>query len=403
MGVAARRKTRVLLGALIFSLLLAAGCTNRRNNRPGGTPAVSPTPEPPPPPDEPALAEVGAFDEPLYLTAPPGDSRLFVVEKTGKVRVVAGGQIEPAPFLDISSRVSKGYEQGLLSIAFAPDYGQSGLVYVNYTDQRGDTRIVEYRVSADPNRLDPGSAREILFVDQPFANHNGGLLSFDRSGMLIAGMGDGGSGGDPGNRAQNLGNLLGKLLRIDPRRPPPGRAYGIPSDNPFANRAGARPEVWAYGLRNPWRFSFDPATGDLYLADVGQNRWEEVNYVPAESIPGANFGWRVYEGNERFTRESLDQSQTVRPVAVYPLSGSTCSVTGGYVYRGEVNTLKGTYLYGDFCAGFVKGFRISNGAAADERDFPVLATGQLSSFGEDASGQLYVTSLAGKVFRIVRK
>lgn len=403
MGVVNRR----VAALLIVVGLLGAACP-RRADRPSPKPTAasespSPSPpEPPPPPDEPALAEVGIFDQPLYVTAPAGDGRLFVVEKTGKVRILEAGQVKPNPFIDLSGQVTTGGERGLLSMAFAPDYSLSGLAYVNYTDLSGDTRVVEYKISGDPDRLNPATAREILFIDQPFANHNGGLLKFDRSGMLIVGMGDGGSGGDPGNRAQSLSQLLGKLLRIDPRNPSVGKPYGIPAGNPFVNRPAARPEIWAYGLRNPWRFSFDPTTADLYLADVGQNRVEEVNFVPAASIAGANFGWRVYEGDRRFTNENLDQSQTIRPVVVYPLEG-TCAVTGGYVYRGEVNTLKGTYLYGDFCAGFVKGFKISGGVAVDHLDFPALGTSQLSSFGEDSSGQLYITSLAGRVFKIVRK
>jgi hypothetical protein len=338
------------------------------------------------------------------VTAPPEDPRIFVVEKTGRIKAVIGGQTKPKSFLDVSDKILTSGEQGLLSLAFSPDYEKSGLAYVYYINKRGDVEVVEYRVSSDPDRLDSATAREVLSIPHPtFSNHDGGLLLFDPSGMLIVGTGDGGGGGDPSNRAQSLSELLGKLLRIDPRHPSEGRGYGIPSNNPFLNRQGARPEIWAYGLRNPWRFSFSPETNDLFLGDVGQNRWEEVNFVPAARIAGSNFGWKVFEGEERFSQGGLDQSQTVRPVVVYPLRGGTCAVMGGYVYRGEVNTLKGTYLYGDHCAGFVKGFKISDGAAVDHRDFPGLATPDLSSFGEDSSGQLYLTSLAGKVFRIVRK
>lgn len=406
MNHAQRRYMPVSIALVSVLALLFAACARPRESdskkTPSPAPSPSPSPTPPPTPDEPALAEVGTFDEPLYVTAPAGDPRLFVVEKTGRVRIVAGGQIKPAPFIDLAGQVTGGSEQGLLSIAFAPDYPSSGLVYVNFTDRAGDTRVWEYRVSSDPDQVDPSSARELLLIDQPFANHNGGLLLFDQTGKLIVGMGDGGSGGDPGNRAQDLGSLLGKLLRIDPRKPSGGKPYGIPKDNPFTIRAGARPEIWAYGLRNPWRFSFEPKSGDLYLADVGQNRVEEVNYVPAHRIGAANFGWRVYEGDQRFTNERLDESQTIRPVVVYPLD-ATCAVTGGYVYRGEVKTLSGVYLYGDYCAGFVRGFRVLGGAAVDSKEFPALATRQLSSFGEDSAGQLYITSLGGKVFRVVRK
>lgn len=410
---ASARAAERLPRAIVFVVLVVflAACAKRSsapNARATVTPAspasssTEPSPTPPEPPDEPALAEVGSFDRPLYVTAPAGDSRLFVVEKTGRVRIFAGGQVKPNAFLDLSREVSNGSEQGLLSIAFAPDYSFSGLVYADYTDRKGDTRVVEYKVSSDPDRIDPATRREILFVDQPFANHNGGLLIFDRLGVLIVGMGDGGSGGDPSNRAQDLSSLLGKLLRIDARNPAGGRPYGIPSDNPFVSRASARPEIWAYGLRNPWRFSLEPATGDLYLGDVGQNRVEEIDYVPADKIAGANFGWRVFEGNLRYTSERLDVSQTIQPVIVYPLDG-TCAVTGGFLYRGEVNTLRGAYLYGDYCAGFVKSFRLSGGAVVDPKEYPALATPELSSFGEDGFGQLYITSLAGKVYRVTKK
>lgn len=390
-------------------LLVAVSCDKKQLTTPGQSspspsPSVSPTPEPDPPPDEPALAEVGSFDQPLYVTAPVNDPRLFVVEKAGKIKVVVDGQIRPSPFLDLADKILSGGEQGLLSLAFSPDYGKSGLAYVYYINNDGDIRVVEYNVSSDPNRLDPATAREILAVPHPtFSNHDGGLLAFDPSGMLIVGTGDGGGGGDPSNRAQSLSDLLGKLLRIDPRHPSEGRGYGIPSNNPFRNREGARPEIWAFGLRNPWRFAFAPKTNELFLADVGQNRWEEINFVPPGQVPGANFGWRVYEGLEKFSNENLDQSQTIRPVVVYPLSAGNCAVIGGYVYRGEVNSLKGTYIYGDHCAGFVKGFKISGGAVVDHRDFPSLTTTDLSSFGEDSAGQLYITSLGGKVFRVVRK
>lgn len=316
--------------------------------------------------------------------------------------IFADGQTVRTPFLDISGQVSSGGERGLFSIAFAPDYAQSGLAYVSFTDTNGDSRIVEYKVDpANQNRLDPGSRREILFEEQPFANHNGGLVAFDSTGMLIIGFGDGGGRGDPGNRAQNLGVLLGKFLRIDPRRPSGGRPYGIPPDNPFVSRQGARPEIWAYGLRNPWRWWFDPTTNDLYVGDVGQNRTEEINYVPPSSQPGANYGWPRYEGNGVFRPDTrIDESRLVRPILTYPLGGDTCAVTSGGVYRGEVESLRGFYLYGDFCEGIIKGFRVRNGAATDERTFRDLRVPSLSSFGEDSAGQMYAISLRGDVFRI---
>jgi glucose/arabinose dehydrogenase len=351
-------------------------------------------------PGPPALVKIGDFDQPTYVAAPPGDRRLFVVDRGGTVVIIADGTARSTPYLDISNQVSTGAEQGLFSIAFAPDYSQSGLAYVSFTDNSGDSRIVEYKVDAsNPDRLDPSSRRQILFVDQPYSNHNGGLIAFDPSGMLLIGFGDGGSRGDPGNRAQNLGVLLGKFLRIDPRKPSGDRPYGIPADNPFVSTPGARPEVWAYGLRNPWRWSFDPATRDLYVADVGQDRFEEINYVPPGAQAGANYGWPRYEGTELYKQQRIDQSRLVTPVLTYPLSGNRCSVVGAGVYRGEVESLRGTYLYGDYCEGVLKGFRVQNGRAVNSPTLGMEAS-SLSSFGEDSEGQMYVTSLRGPVYRI---
>ena len=343
----------------------------------------------------PRLQEIGRFTQPLYVTSPPGDPRLFVVEKVGRVRVVAGGTVRPTPYLDISADVSRGSEQGLLSIAFPPDYASSGKVYVDYTDRDGDTRVVEYTVDpANPDRVTPGSRRQLLQVDQPFSNHNGGLLVFDPSGMLIVGLGDGGSGGDPGNRGQDLGTHLGKLLRIDPR-PTGGRPYAVPADNPFVGRAGARPEIWAYGLRNPWRFSFS-VDGRLWLADVGQGQVEEINVVAPGAQAGANYGWRAYEGNRRFSQQRIDESRLVRPVLTYGHEGGRCSVTGGGVYRGRVAALRGAYLYGDYCSGEIWALR-APGSTAEKL---ALDGRTLASFGEDAAGEMYVVDLGGTVSRI---
>lgn len=343
--------------------------------------------------------EVGRFSQPVHVSAPLGDPRLFVVEKGGRIQVLAPDGRRTL-FLDISDQVTTGYEQGLLSMAFAPDYAATGLFYVDYTDRSGDTRVVEYRARRDDvNRADESTRRELLFVDQPFPNHNGGLLLFDRSGMLLIGLGDGGSGGDPGNRAQDLGELLGKLLRIDPRRPSQGRPYGIPGDNPFVSLQGARPEVWAYGLRNPWRFSFD-ASGDLYVGDVGQNRFEELDVVAARDAPGANYGWRAFEGDIPFSGERLDERRLVRPVLTYPLSGGACSIVAGGVYRGKVASLRGLFLFADFCIGQVRAIQVSGGRVVAEHS-PGLQAPQLASFGEDAGGEMYVASLSGAVLRIV--
>ena len=344
---------------------------------------------------------VEGLDFPVWLTSPPGDPRLFVVEKGGQVIIVENGAALPTPFLDLRGQVSTGNEQGLLSLAFHPDYSASGRFFVNFTDPAGDTRVVEYRVSpGDPERADAGSARVVLTIEQPFSNHNGGLVLFGPDGMLYVGMGDGGSGGDPQGNGQDLAALLGKMLRIDVDGAQP---YAVPDDNPFVDTAGARPEVWAYGLRNPWRFSFDRDTGDLYIADVGQNRVEEVNAVEGTGA-GLNYGWNVMEGSDCFEpRDGCDRDGLTLPVAEYD-HGDGCSVTGGYVYRGDaISELRGTYLFSDFCSGFVRGFRFANGQATGERRFAELepSDNSVASFGEDADGELYILTGDGGVHKII--
>jgi glucose/arabinose dehydrogenase len=344
---------------------------------------------------------VDGLDFPVWLASAPDDRRLFVVEKGGRVVIVENGTLLPTPFLDLRGRVSTGSEQGLLSLAFHPGYAANGRFFVNFTDTAGDTRVVEYRVSAgDPDRGDPGSARVILAIEQPFSNHNGGQILFGPDGMLYVGMGDGGSGGDPRGNGQDLGALLGKLLRIDVDG---GQPYAIPPDNPFVDTPGARPEVWAYGLRNPWRFSFDRETGDLTIADVGQNQYEEVNAVRGGG-PGLNYGWNVMEGVHCFEpSEGCDRSGLTLPVAEYD-HGDGCSVTGGFVYRGSrIPDLRGTYLYSDYCSGFVRSFRFENGRAEDERRWTELEPPDHSvpSFGEDADGELYLLSAGGTVHKVV--
>jgi glucose/arabinose dehydrogenase len=351
------------------------------------------------------LQLVGKFAAPLYVTAPPGDRRrIFVVEQAGTIRVVRDGHRLATPFLDIRRLVKSGGEQGLLSLAFAPDYASSGLFYVMYTAQpNGQERIVEYR-RRTADLADPGSARLVLAQKDPEPNHNGGLLLFGPDKLLYVGVGDGGSEGDPhgarGN-GQNLGTIFGKLLRIDPRQSG-SRPYTVPASNPFVHRAGARPEIYAYGLRNPWRFSFDPPTGDLIIADVGQDTWEEIDFERRGQARGKNFGWRVWEGRSRYKRgESA-------PGAVFPViterhSDGYCSITGGYVLRDPSlpAAWRGRYIWGDYCRGRVEWTRFGRGATA-----PVLQTGlsvpALSSFGEDAAGRVYVTSLNGPVYRLVR-
>jgi glucose/arabinose dehydrogenase len=346
------------------------------------------------------LQKIGDFDQPVQVTQPPGDDRhLFVVEKTGRVQVVRDGRRLPEPFLDLSGRVSSGSEQGLLSLAFAPDHQTSGLLYVDYTDTAGDTRIVEYRRSeSDPLLADPQSAREVLGVDQPYSNHNGGLVLFGADDLLYIGLGDGGSADDPDRNGQDLGTLLGKILRIDPR-PSDGRPYSIPASNPFVGTSGARPEIYAYGLRNPWRFSFDPASGALAIADVGQNEIEEVNLVARDRGRGANFGWSAYEGLDRFN-DDQQAPDALEPVLVYGHDAG-CSITGGDVARDRgLPSLYGRYLYGDFCAGELRSFSARPGRRATDDRALGLEVPSLSSFGRDATGHLYATSLEGPVYRL---
>lgn len=345
------------------------------------------------------LEEVASgLSDPLYLTAPAGDSRLFVVEQRGRIRVIKNGQLLPTPFLDITSREATGSEQGLLSVAFHPSYASNGFFYINFKDFDRVTRIERYSVSSSPDVADEGSSKLILSFSQPFPNHNGGLNLFGPDGMLYIGTGDGGSAGDPDGNGQNLGSLLGKILRIDVDH---GDPYAIPADNPFVGRAGARAEIWAYGLRNPWRFSFDKRGGVLYVADVGQDRFEEVNVVPS-TAGGINYGWNTMEGSSCYAAASCSQTGLQPPVLVYDHS-SGCSVTGGYAYRGSItNGLIGHYFYSDYCAGFLKSFLYQKGVATDQRTYAVGSIGFTTSFGEDSSGELYMTSSNGRVYRIVR-
>jgi glucose/arabinose dehydrogenase len=346
------------------------------------------------------LARVGNFDNPVYVTAPPGDKRrIFVVEQTGRIRVLVGGKLVGLPFLDLSNEVTAGGEQGLLSVAFSPSYARNGLFYVHFSDRNGNARVQEFKRSRrDPNRADKSTRRQLLFISDPFPNHNGGLNLFGPDGYLYIGLGDGGAAADPGNRAQNLETLFGKILRIDPRRSGSER-YRSPRSNPFVGRAG-RNEIYAYGLRNPWRFSFDRKTGDLYIGDVGQNRFEEVDYERRGAARGKNFGWSCFEGNSRFD-SSRSCPRPTGPVLTYPLSGGRCAVTGGVVVRDPaLPSLNGRYVYADFCGGDIRSFRISGGRATDDRSLE-LNVSQLSSFGEDAGGRVYVTSLSGTVYRLV--
>ncbi|OGF04610.1 MAG: hypothetical protein A2W00_02405 [Candidatus Eisenbacteria bacterium RBG_16_71_46] len=333
---------------------------------------------------------------PVYLTAPSGDPRLFVVEQDGRVLVLENGRLRPQPFLDLRDRVRSGGEQGLLSLAFHPRYAENGFFYVDYTDRNGDTRIERYRVSRDPNRADPSSGRLLLRIVQPYSNHNGGLVLFGPDGMLYVGMGDGGSGGDPQGNGQNRSTLLGKLLRIDVDR---GAPYAIPPDNPFASGKGGRPEIWAWGLRNPWRYAFDREAGLLYIADVGQNRWEEIDVAPADR-PGLDYGWNVMEGNHCYAAPRCDASGLWPPTVEYP-HPQGCSITGGFVYRGrDIPALVGHYVFSDYCSGWLRSFRHVDGRAVDLRQWDVGKIGSVSSFGLDGTGELYVLTLQGRVLRL---
>ncbi|MGH7507730.1 MAG: PQQ-dependent sugar dehydrogenase, partial [Longimicrobiales bacterium] len=323
---------------------------------------------------------------PVHLTAPAGDDRLFIVEQEGRIRIIEDGELRSTPFLDLTDRVRAGGERGLLSMAFHPDYTTNHTFFVYYTDRDGDTRVERYTTTADPAVADPSSASLVLAVDQPFSNHNGGLLTFGPDGMLYIGLGDGGSGGDPHGHGQNRATLLGSILRVDVDGDEP---YAIPPDNPFVSTASARPEIWAYGLRNPWRFTIDAASGDLYIADVGQGQWEEVNVVDA-TAGGLNFGWNLMEGAHCFASDNCDRDGLVLPVLEYD-HGDGCSVTGGLVYRGTtIPEIVGHYFYADYCAGWVRSFRWDGQAVVDEREWSFGSIGEIYAFGEDAAGELYV-------------
>ena len=342
------------------------------------------------------------LNNPLYLTSPPGDTdRLFIVEQGGTIRVVKGGALLPDPFLDITDRVSSGGERGLFGLAFDPAYGSNGRFVVHYTDPDGNTRLSVFHVSADPDPADLASETIVLAAQQPFSNHNGGQILFGPDGYLYLGLGDGGGAGDPEGNGQKITDLLGDILRLDLSS---GTSAVPPADNPFVGRSDAEPRIWSYGLRNPWRFSFDRATGDLFIADVGQNAWEEVDLATAASGSGkgVNYGWNRMEGTHCYGASSCDTTGLALPVLEYD-HGQGCSITGGYVYRGAaIPALQGHYFYGDYCSGWVRSFRVQDGKAVDQTQWPTLAPGgAVLSFGEDQAGELYVLSATGTVSRIV--
>jgi glucose/arabinose dehydrogenase len=342
------------------------------------------------------LARIGEFDQPTHIAQAPGTHDLYVVEREGRLRIVRSGEVLDESALDISDQVVAEGEQGLLSVAFSPDFQSSRRLYVYFTGNDQDQHVVEYR-ARDDGTVEEDSARELLHMDDFASNHNGGMLLFGPDGHLYIGTGDGGLAGDERN-GQDLGSLLAKLLRIDPQASG-DRTYSVPPDNPFAGQAGARPEVCDYGLRNPWRFSFDRRTGALLIADVGQSSQEEIDYRTAGEICGNNFGWPAYEGTER-----LDSDQSA-PGAVPPILAygrdRGCSVTGGYVVRDpSLPQLEGRYLYGDYCESELRSFVPAPSGARNDRRLG-LQVESLVSFGEDADGHIYAVSLNGAVYRLV--
>jgi glucose/arabinose dehydrogenase len=405
-----RRRIETVLAGMLAAITAAIGIAGQDEKLPG--------------PKFLGLERIGRFKEPVHLAQPPGsDNLLYIVEKPGRVVVLKDGEPQKRPFLDLRGRVKddgKGGEQGMLSIAFAPDYPDSGLSYVAYTDRRGDLRVVEYRHRpGNELRADRRSARELLRIPEPTTKHHGGLLVFGPDKYLYIGSGDGGPSGDPDNVAQDKRLLLGKILRIDPRTRTvaPGKgakprqpakskkptAYTVPRDNPYVGRPG-RDEIFAYGLRNPWRFSFDRATDTLTIGDVGDERFEEINILPAPKARCANFGWSAYEGNYKLKRGAVPRRRTVAPVLAYP-HGPGCAVTGGFVVRDPRlsriagREITGRYLFGDYCTGRLFAFRLTPKGRGKERSFRFKVP-HLSSFGEDRAGRIYLLSQEGPVYRL---
>lgn len=385
-------KSRTLLIAAIVVAQFAIGSTARAQESS---------------PFDPAAFKIGlellakGFDRPvLMVDANDGTGRAFVVEQGGTVRLLVDGEILADPFLDISQRVSNDSEQGLLSIALHPEFAANGTFFINYTDTNGNTQVERWSVSTEnSNVADPPSAETILTVEQPAPNHNGGLLLFGPDGYLYVGLGDGGNQGDPNGHGQDTNTLLGSILRIDIDNSDNGLAYGIPDDNPFASGDGGLPEIWLYGFRNPWRFSFDRATGDIFIGDVGQGDFEEIDRYPAGSDE-RNFGWNLMEGSACHATPDCDQSGLVLPIFEYS-HDLGCSVTGGYVYRGDEHpSLSGVYFLADYCTGLLWGLgRAENDEwVASE---PVETGLNMSSFAEDAGGQLFVLDLNGAIYRVV--
>lgn len=335
-----------------------------------------------------ALEPVVELNEPIAMALRPDDDTLYIAERSGAVQAVRNGQVAAAPVIDLSEQISVGGERGLLGIEFS---GDGSTLFASYTDVDGNSKLIAYPMQGDT--ADAEAGRELLAVEQPYANHNGGNVILGPDGMLYFGFGDGGAGGDPNRYAQAHDTLLGKLVRLDPET---GEA---PSDNPFVEEDGFLPEIFAIGMRNPWRFTFDRRTGDLWVADVGQDEIEEINVTPAGEQAGRNYGWSIFEGTNPYNG-SEQPDDAVLPVFEYS-HDEGCSVAGGYVYRGSaIPDLRGAYLYGDYCGGWVRALRVRDGEVIDRADLGLDAA-ELLSFGQDADGELYVMTLGGRVDRIV--
>ncbi|MCX7621384.1 MAG: PQQ-dependent sugar dehydrogenase [Acidimicrobiales bacterium] len=409
-----RWRTAVTAAITACAVALAASCggdkVTQASNEPGGDDVVPIERDASLTNIKLALQPIAQLEQPVDLAPRAGTDDLYVIEQKGKVRRIevrdGAYRVVPEPVLDLRGVVSLAYERGLLGLTFSPD---GNLLYVYYTGEEGKITVDEYRMDGD--RADRATRRNLLSLDHPRPNHNGGSIAFGPDGMLYLGVGDGGGAGDPDKNGQNTTVLLGKILRIDPAHPSNGKAYGIPAGNPFADGSGA-PEIWAYGLRNPWRFSFDRETGDLWIGDVGQNAVEEIDFAPAGpdgtgAGRGLNFGWSLMEGSKPFQGGSPPPDHTP-PIFDYEWTGdTTCTVIGGYVYRGEViPELRGTYLFADLCGGQVRGLRQRDGKLHDERPLgaaladPGPTTG-VTSFGQDGRGELYLLSLDGNVYKIV--
>jgi glucose/arabinose dehydrogenase len=353
------------------------------------------------------LVQIARAKNPTYIAQPKGDPRLFIVEQGGRILVLRNGRIQARPFLDLHGKLTSGGEQGLLSVAFHPQFASNGRLFVDFTDEQGDTRIWEYHARPGAPTVDGGPPRELMHIAQPYPNHNGGQLQFGPDGDLYIGMGDGGSADDPQRRGQDLGTPLAKLLRIDVDHRTGSLPYAIPADNPFRGVSGALPEIYSYGLRNPWRFSFDRQTGALVIGDVGQDHYEEIDAVARGGGRGANFGWNHSEGLHAFPGGAPlnPAGRLVRPVAEYS-HALGCSVTGGYVYRGSlIPSLRGRYLYADYCSGHLWSLRISaSGKASGLVSWTSAVSdahaGQIVSFGEDQRGELYVVSQTGQIYAV---